>query len=377
MRYSDPSGDFYDACNRTELYQLCSRAGIMLSPATPREKMVSYLLGEDEPPPAEHAIHVWRNGLIGLVQDYWAGIEAQLRCPAKELGPPAGMGDPPKPDPSNPQAPLACYRCIDTRVISCLVENSSHEALIQLHRKMPVPTRNTNMGSTMATLTIATAPRTMDGMNAGDGVNRAMCQRLQTQLVNEGALPGDEIAKIAFIDADTPVRRKIVLEGLLQYDRMKGGSPAAQAAPAPSPVVSSQPAPTVDAEPPRTPQTRGKRNGAASTEPAADTRMNNDPNIGAEIVSALTGVQSALNSAMGQLEQVTALQQTVAGNADRQQKEILTAITKLEQSIKLSAAITLWQIENSSDMAPSEVLAAASDYVRIFEKALNAPGKAG
>lgn len=376
--HSDPTRDFFEACSRTELYQLCMRVGLVVSPAMPREKLVSFLIGDEVPPSLEHPVHVWRNGLIGLIEDYWTGIEAQLRCPAKELGPPAKEGEPPKPDPSDPKAPLACYRCVDTRVLACVVENAKHESLIQLHRKMTVsPKKDANdMTMTIGTLTLETAPRTMEGMGMGDGVGRGLLKRLYDALVNDGAAPGDEKAMVAFVDATTETRRQLVVQYLQVWDQMKGraGSqgavvPAGSApnAPTPTPVVSGA------AEPRRTPSNRGKRVDAAPE----DGAPNPGPalNVGDAIVQHLEALREGLVGIKTMLEGNGAQGLKLDQNAGVRHAEVLGALQSLEKSVKMSAAITLWQIENQGDTAPSEVLTQAGTYITILDRFI-AGGKA-
>lgn len=382
MQHSDPTREFYEACNATELYQLCTRVGLMVSPAMPREKLVSYLIGEEVPPALEHPVHVWRNGLIGLIEDYWTSIEAQLRCPAKELGPPTKEGEPPKPDPSDPKTPRACYRCVDTRVLACLVENAKHENLIQLHRKMTVtPQKDSNdMTMTIGTLTLDTAPRTLEGMSTGDGVGRGPLKRLYDALVNDGAAPGDEKAMVAFVDADTETRRKLVVQYLQVWDQMKGragapGAPsvsqgavvpagAAPGAPAPTPVVGGTPA----AAPKRTPRNQGKAVDAQEEGGAPS-------NIGEAIVQHLDALREGLVGIKTMLEGNSAQGMKLEQGAAARHAEVMGALQGLENAVKTSAAITLWQIENQMDTAPSEVLKQAATYITILDR-FAAGGKA-
>lgn len=388
MPHSDPTREFYEACNQTELYQLCMRSGLVVSPATPRGKLVSYLFGTEEPPEVEHALHAWRNGLIGLVQDYWVGIEAQLRCPAKELGPRAVEGAPPNPDPSNPEAPLACYRCADTRVVACLVENEAHEELIQLHRKMTVhPRKESDMSMPIAALTLDTAPRTLAGMEEGDGVGRGALKRLYDQLVEAGAAPGDEKAMVAFVDSPTVGdKRKIVVQYLGVYDQMRGKTPqgsvvpasAAPGAPAPTPVVAT-PAPA-SAEPVRTPVNRGRKAASATTTetPAAGAESNYAERIASSLVgieNGLSGILMQLNAANTQIGVVDARVKEQADLAEQRHEGLLEAIDGINQVVKVLAAITLWQIEEKMDTSPSDVLKGGGTYITILERHLKA-GKA-
>lgn len=388
MAYSDPTREFFEACNRTELYQLCARVGLVTSPAAPRDKLVSYLLGEEVPPPMEHPVHVWRNGLIGLIQDYWTGIEAQLRCPAKELGPPAKEGDPPKPDPSDYKSPIACYRCVDTRVMSCLVENASHEGLIQLHRKMTVRSNGEDdMSMTIGSLTLETAPRSMEGMSQGNGLDRGTLKRLYDRLVNDGALSNDPQAAVAFVDGSLEARRQVVIDGLKVWDQMKaraGGqgavvsAGAAPGAPAPTPVVSGTPTPT-GGEPPRTPSNRGRRTAtpAQGASPGSEEAQApiGEPNIGEAIVGSLTGIKLMLESAVTQLGKLQDARNEDAQASVSQHAQLLGAIQSLEKTVKTAAAIALWQVDQGGQDSPTDVMKQVGLYIAVFEKGVAALGK--
>lgn len=113
-----------DKLNRTELYQICYRAGHNPPPSSTREQLMAYLLGELEVPEGYlHPIDSWRHGIIGFLHDHWATLEPQLKCPAKNLR-----------HPTNPD-PLPCFKCLDAQVIACVTKNTARvEQLIQLHR---------------------------------------------------------------------------------------------------------------------------------------------------------------------------------------------------------------------------------------------------
>lgn len=116
MPSSSNSETFRD-CNHTELYQLCRRQGFIVAPSTPPDRLIAYLMGEEEPPQETHVVDSWRHGIMGFLLDHWQTVRAQLSCPAKD-------GD-----------PRACFNCIDTQVIACLASNPENEDLIQLKRK--------------------------------------------------------------------------------------------------------------------------------------------------------------------------------------------------------------------------------------------------
>lgn len=353
--------DYYRACNTAELYQLCAHVGLVVSPATARDVMVSYLLGEEEPPPMVHPVHIWRNGLIGLIQDYWTGIEAQLQCPAKELGPPAREGDPPKPSPEENK--LACFRCVDTRVIACLVDNAAHEHLIQLRRELPE--KRMPMTTTIGMLTLDNAPRTMAGMEEGDGVGRGALQRLFNALVAEGFADGSEQSVVAFVDGNTAVRRQLVVNGLQARDRARGTSTAPptpqvqQTVPlTPTPVTT---APIAEEPAKRTPVNRGK---------PTNGNGEDSGNVGKGIIDALVGVKAGLEGLAAQLEVLRLQQAETQAQILALQAQQQAAALAMGEMQRLSSAIVLWQIEQGGDTSPSEVLAQAAPYKTIFERAL-------
>lgn len=114
---STSSSSIFDSLNDTELYQTARAAGLVVLPSEPRENLILYLLGEMEPPLIEHEIDMWRNGIMGFLIDHWKQVETQLTCPAKS------------------KDPRACFSCVDTQVVSCLVNNESDLHQIRIHRK--------------------------------------------------------------------------------------------------------------------------------------------------------------------------------------------------------------------------------------------------
>ncbi len=110
----------FSRCNETELYQLCQRAKIRVHPSATKIELISYLTGEQEPPPLrenEHPFDSWRQGLTGFVFEYWERLEPQLTCPIKS------------------KDPRSCWGCLDAQVITCIIQNPKNEHLIELHRK--------------------------------------------------------------------------------------------------------------------------------------------------------------------------------------------------------------------------------------------------
>lgn len=74
------------------------------------------LLGELEAPQGINDIDLWRRGLKGFVHERWAVLQPQLTCPIR-------------------RDINACTGCLDTQVVTCVVEQRDNEPLIQLHRK--------------------------------------------------------------------------------------------------------------------------------------------------------------------------------------------------------------------------------------------------
>jgi len=106
----------FDRCNHTELYQMCRELGLPAIPSMTREQLAALML--DETPTEEpNVFDSWRHGLAGFVLSHWAVLQNQVSCPLKS------------------QNPLACFTCLDTQVVSCVVGNPKNEHLIQLHRK--------------------------------------------------------------------------------------------------------------------------------------------------------------------------------------------------------------------------------------------------
>jgi hypothetical protein len=109
--------DAWRRVNHTELYQACRQAGLYVHPNSSNEELVGYLTGEKEPDAALHPIDDWRDAIMRFVLDYWKKVHVQLKCPA-------GTGD-----------PKACYGCIDSQVIACLVQSKGVEKHIENRRR--------------------------------------------------------------------------------------------------------------------------------------------------------------------------------------------------------------------------------------------------
>jgi hypothetical protein len=112
------SPEIFLRCNHTELYQLCHKVGINVTPDATREQMANLLMGEEpDPVDVEHPIHSWRHGLAGFVLDHWQALRVQVVCPLRS------------------KDPMACFGCPDTRVIACINMNPNNEKIIDRYRK--------------------------------------------------------------------------------------------------------------------------------------------------------------------------------------------------------------------------------------------------
>lgn len=118
--------NLFSDCNHTELYQLCRRLGMNINPATPNREMIAYLQGDVELPVGQsHNMDEWREALMAFLSDHWQVVRAQIDCPARNL----------MDEKLEPGVKRACFNCIDTQVISCLVQNPENESLIQAHKR--------------------------------------------------------------------------------------------------------------------------------------------------------------------------------------------------------------------------------------------------
>lgn len=120
-----------EACNHTELYQLCHLVGLQPQPHFTREALIHKLAGESpEAGPliitedAPTIIDSWRHGLYGFVSDHWKELQNQISCPLKSKDPKEVL---PVVD--------ACFGCLDMQVMACVVTNPGNEAHIEKYRK--------------------------------------------------------------------------------------------------------------------------------------------------------------------------------------------------------------------------------------------------
>lgn len=99
---------------------MCRRAGINVHPRTQREYLIAYLNGEYDPPPMDertHPIDRWRAAIITFLDQYWAKVHPQLKCPARNLNHPN----------ESKRDRTPCFKCTDLQVITCVQQNTHNE----------------------------------------------------------------------------------------------------------------------------------------------------------------------------------------------------------------------------------------------------------
>lgn len=116
---------FLQGFNQTELYQMCRRSGVPVHPSMSSEQLIQALHGLIQA--SGNPVDDLRDGLIAVIGAHWMALQAQLKCPAKNLR----SLDPEKVNPK------PCYGCLDMQVIACCVELPPplQEKLSQIRRK--------------------------------------------------------------------------------------------------------------------------------------------------------------------------------------------------------------------------------------------------
>ena len=112
--------EIYRNCNHTELYQLCRALGLNVPPSASREElMYMHMFGTDNIDPAllRNQFDEWRHALAAFVLDNWTRLQNQITCPLRS------------------KDRLACFGCLDTQVVKCIVSNPSNEFLIERYLK--------------------------------------------------------------------------------------------------------------------------------------------------------------------------------------------------------------------------------------------------
>lgn len=282
----------FERCNETELYQRCRKAGLVVQPGTPKKELIAYLLGDEEPAPRVHEMDSNRMGLIGFLLDYWSVVRAQISCPAKALETEVDADFHPLPDwetrVSNTRKPIACFSCVDTQVLSCLVQNETNRNLIQLKKK-PVPEKPMTMSTVTAVAPKPeTAPRDLEGLK---NLKRYNLRRLMEQL---NAFT-DEKSLSSFLVAPLEEQAQAAFVVLQNYDRGKAENQfvpptAPPAAETPKPARQRQPSASTAAAPPA----------AAPAAPAAQP-----PAVDlTALVNAINGLGQQINQFEGRLAEV-------------------------------------------------------------------------
>jgi hypothetical protein len=99
---------------------------LSVHPYTDRQYLIAYLEGELDPPPYGETLHPidrCRHAIIGFLDEYWARVHPQLKCPARNLN---------HPDESKRER-RPCFQCTDLQVMSCVEQNSKNEERIRLY----------------------------------------------------------------------------------------------------------------------------------------------------------------------------------------------------------------------------------------------------
>lgn len=108
--------------NRTELYQTCRRAGLPVQPYWMVDRYISALI-DGCASEHEHSVDRMRDGLVAFIDEYWTTLQAQLKCPAKNLH---------NPDPEK-ATPKPCHNCLDMQVVACVSNMSAASQQRLLH----------------------------------------------------------------------------------------------------------------------------------------------------------------------------------------------------------------------------------------------------
>ena len=133
-------GRVYEKVNRTELFQVCRRKGIIVPANSTRKELVDYLTGKVEPPAEANVFDTWRHGMMNFVLDYWTQLRTQLTCPAQELKTwtvtdMTLVGKPSTRKEGLPTTSIACRTCTDAQIIACVLTNPESEDKINTRRE--------------------------------------------------------------------------------------------------------------------------------------------------------------------------------------------------------------------------------------------------
>lgn len=334
----EPVTDGLEFYNHTELYQLARALNLPVYPHTATGDVRSLL--REEAVSAEyksHPIDEYRHGIMQMLLEYWDGVSAQLSCPAKS-------GD-----------PRACFGCIDSQVLSCVVENRDHLVTIRNLRKQEVPPKVKTMAD--AKLTIDNAPR--DPQELLGSANRYMFRQLASEL---GILEDNPTLNATFKTAPLNVIAVTVSDALKEYDSKNGGKKTA-AKKVQEPVDEDESDAEAEEEeeklPARTPvhSTTKLGRGSATAEKHTET-------------SAAGG--GATEKQIAELQSsVTTLTKVVLEHKN----EMAQTMARLEDKLMLLMGITapVGMHIMGADAGLEDVIAQAKDMTDVLQEALNPP----
>lgn len=104
-------------CNRTELQNMCRRAGTPFDPAWTKDTLAKALLGMVQAS-RENPIDSMRDGIMRYLIDHRRSLSAQITCPARSFD------------------PKACYGCPDARPIHCFItQHPATQTQMEMRRK--------------------------------------------------------------------------------------------------------------------------------------------------------------------------------------------------------------------------------------------------
>lgn len=207
----------YAQLNPTELYQCCRKAGLCVQPHQPREYYLGVLTFMLPEAAEEHIIDGIRNGLIAFIDEYWQQLQAQLKCPAKNMR---------HPDPAKKDA-RPCYKCMDMQVVACVANLSpqNRQRLQQLQLATPYVAITPKENSMMAgTVDIKEVPRELHAL-------MALPLSHQYRLMYLTGKVNTQEQKLAFNAMPKEQRAAAVHEALIEYDKKKEAEPMAPSHP--------------------------------------------------------------------------------------------------------------------------------------------------
>jgi hypothetical protein len=338
--------ELYERCNETELYQIARASGVVVQPATPKDLLIKYILGEELPPPEAHEVDEWRLAIMGFVIEHRKRLEVQLRCPAKSMD------------------PRACFQCVDHQVSSCLVENKQNLHLIRIHKKPIEKPTGDVMAETETVLDPKNAPRDKAKLKAtGTFQLRKLAEAL-------GILPGDP-EKMAWNKLSVDERVEEISKRLTELDAKAGGAPATRT-PATAPATSETPGTSVPAVDPAAFRAAQDATAAGPGLAAAGKRQPKEgtsngvapaaTDIAAVLMAmqALNGTNSALVTAQtGLLAELKVFTTNIEGKIGAMEKAVANAAAEQTRMVKVALSAILTVAEERGVASRFEILADA------------------